>query len=60
MIDPANPVQYGHYPKIVEDADSRSDSCGPHFSADEQEDEMVSFTVPDDWITGTSVQLNFK
>ena len=56
MIDPDNPVQFGHYPNIGEDDEGRYDSCGPHFCADAQ-DTPVSFTVPEDWTKGTPLTL---
>ena len=54
MIDPANPVQYGHYPPKG-DQGGRYDSKGPRYNAHSSN---FTITIPASWTPGTPINMS--
>jgi len=54
MIDPNNPVQYGHYPS-VSDTEERYDSVGPRYNPVSPGQESIDITIPEVWTKGASL-----
>ena len=58
MIDPANPVQFGHYP-AVGDTTARYDAGGPRLGKDDGTGRL-HFQVPADALPGKRLQFQYR
>jgi hypothetical protein len=58
MIDPAHPVQFGHYP-AVGDTTARYDAGGPRMGKDDGT-RMFNFQVPADALPGKRLQFQYR